>query len=506
MHDTAHALLGHIDGEIGILGSLVGVVDAGEPLDLAPTSLGVDAALVGLFAVVQRRVDVHEEERAAQVRDGLAGGLARVFVGRDRGGDDGGPGAGEFAGHEGDPLDVGVAVLAAEAEFGRELVAHGVAQQQGDGAAALLVEGDLESPGDGVLAGVHVPGQEDGEPLQGPRRAGLAQDLDDFRVGEPFGDVGPGAQPLAQLGAGDVQGAGAGGDLVLGLVLVGIGAVGDLLELDDLDAQFVLVLLDGVLGVVGAVEVDALGVLAGPGVVAADDEVGGPVVLPDDGVPDGLAGTAHPHGQRQQTQDGHAVGVAGQEGLVGPHPGEVVDVPGLGQPDDGVDQHVGLLGPGGAHGQLAVRPVHGVAGLEGDHSVPAELVEVNAQFRGGVPQGHVVVVVELVEGLDLPADVELLGLVVEVFDGRVVLVPAKDVLGLLGLVRPVDIVNGQNGQVPVIAEIAQRDPRTGLEVVIRDGLLRDIERDRHGEEVSIGQTDIFAHTPPVLLVHETCTN
>lgn len=62
------------------------------------------------------------------------------------------------------------------------------------------------------------------------------------------------------------------------------------------------------------------------------------------------------------------------------------------------------------------------------------------------------------------------------------------------LVRTVDIVNGQNGQVPVISEVTQGDTRTGLEVIIGDGLLGDIEGDGHGEEVSISQTDIFTDT------------
>lgn len=432
MHDAAHALLGHIDGEVSVLGSLVRVVDTGETLDLTTTSLGVDATLVGLLTVLEGSVDVDQEERATQVRDGLTGSLARVFVGSDGGGDDGRTSAGEFASDERDTLDVGVAVFAAEAEFGRQLVADGVTQQQGDGTTTLLVEGDLQSTGDGVLAGVHVTGQEDGETLQSTRRAGLAQNLDNFGVGEPFGDVSSGAETVAQLGAGDVQGAGTGRDLVLGLVLIGVGAVGDLLELDDLDAQLVLVLLDGVLGVVGTVEVDTLGVLTGTGVVTTNNEVGGTVILTDDGVPDGLAGSTHTHGEGQQTQDGHAVRVARQQGLVGPHTGEVVNVTGLGQTDDGVDENVGLLGTSSAHGQLPVRTVHGVTGLEGDHSVPAELVEVNAQFRGSVAQGDVVVVVELVDGFDLTTDVELFSLVVQEFDGRVVLVTTKDILCLLG--------------------------------------------------------------------------
>ena len=93
------------------------------------------------------------------------------------------------------------------------------------------------------------------------------------------------------------------------------------------------------------------------------------------------------------------------------------------------------------------------------------------------------------------------------------------------LVRTVDVVNGQDSKVPVISEVAQGNARTGLEAVVVDGVLRDIEGDGHGEEVSIGQAFIFANTvddkqsvllfipvlgrirnipSPVLFVHETC--
>ena len=431
MDNAADALLGDVDREVSIFGSLVWVVDTRESLDLALTGLGVDTALVGLLTVLEGSVDMDEEEGSAQVRNGLASGLPRVLVGSNGGGDDGSTGAGQLTGDEGNALDVLVAVLTAEAQLRRELVAHGVTQQQRDGATTLLVQGDLQSTGDGILARVHVTGKEDGETLEGTRGARLAQDLDNFGVREPLGDVGTGAQTLAQFGPGDVQGTDALRDLVLGLVLVNVGAVGDLLELDDLNAQLGLVLLDGVLGVVGTVEVDTLGVLPGTGVVTTNNEVGGTMVLPDDGVPDGLTGTTHPHGQGQETEDGHAVGVAGEESLVGTDTGEVVDVTGLGQTDDGVDQHIGLLGTRGTDGQLTVSTVHGVSGLEGDNPGPAELVKMNAELRGGVAQSDIVVVVQLVDGLDLSTNVEFLRLIEEL-DCWVVLVTTENLVGFLG--------------------------------------------------------------------------
>lgn len=388
VHNAAHTLLGEVNDEISLLRSLIGVIDTSEALDLATTSSSVDATLIGLLAVLEGSGDVHQEERTS-LGDGVASELAGLLVGSNGGGNDGGTGAGKLGGNEGNALDVGMAVLAVEAELGRELVADGVTQQQGDGTTTLLVQGNLQSTGDGVLAGVHVTSEEDGETLGSARGVGLAQNLDNLGVGEPLGDVGAGAQTTAELGTGDVEGLDASGDLVNGAVLIGIGEVGNHLEFDDLDAELVLVLLDGVLGIVGAVEVLALGVGTRTGVVTSDNEVGGTMVLADNGVPDGLTGTTHTHGQTEETQDGHAVGVAGEEGLVCADTGEVVNVTGLGETDNGVNQDIGLAGTGRADSQLTVGTVHGVTSLEGDDAGPAQLVEVDAQLCGGVCKGYI---------------------------------------------------------------------------------------------------------------------
>jgi hypothetical protein len=156
------------------------------------------------------------------------------------------------------------------------------------------------------------------------------------------------------------------------------------LEFHDLDSELGLVLLDSVLGIVGAVEILALGVGTRTGVVTTDNEVGGTMILADDGVPDGLTGTTHAHGQTEETQDGHAVGVAGKESLIGADTGEVVNVTGLGETDDGVNQDIGLAGTSRADSQLTVSTVHRVTSLESDDAGPAQFVEVDAQLCGGV--------------------------------------------------------------------------------------------------------------------------
>ena len=62
------------------------------------------------------------------------------------------------------------------------------------------------------------------------------------------------------------------------------------------------------------------------------------------------------------------------------------------------------------------------------------------------------------------------------------------------LVRAVDVVNGENGQVAVIAEIAQSDAATGLEAELFHSLSRDIESDGHGEQVAISKARLGDNT------------
>ena len=360
MNDATNALLRHINSDVGLGRILIGVVNTSEALDLTTAGLGVDASLVSLLAMLERGSDVDKEEGTG-LGNGITGGLAGVLIRSNRSSNDSSTSPGKLSGNERDALDVGVTVLAAKAELGRKLVADSVTEQQRDGASTLLVQGDLQSTSDGILAGVHVSGKEDGETLVGTRGVGLAKDLHNFRIREPLGDVSTGTQTLAELSAGDIQSLGARRNFVLGLVLVGVRAVSDLLERDDLNAEFVPVLLDEVLSIVRAVEVLALGVLARTSVVTSNDEVSSTVVLTDNCVPESLTGSAHTHSQGKQTQDSHAIGVAGEKGLVGTDASEVVNIARLGETDNRVNQDIGLTSTSGTDSQLTVSTVHGVS-------------------------------------------------------------------------------------------------------------------------------------------------
>ena len=370
---------------------------------------------------------MHEEKRPILL-DEPARRRATMPQRGDGRGNDRGAGLGQLRRDEADALNIQVTVVAREAQLRAELRPDRLAEQQRHGAAGLLVQRDVERARDRVLAAVRVPRQEHREALPGARRVALPQHAHHLRVGEPFGNGGAGAQPRAEFRAGDVERAHPRRDLVPRPVLVRVRQVGHLLEGDHLDAELRTVLLHDVLRVVRPVEVLArrLG-LAGPRVVPPDDEVRRPVVLADDGVPEGFARAPHAHGERQEAQHRHAVRVPREERLVDAHAREVVDVAGLGEADDRVDEDVGLAGARGADGELPVRPVHRVAGLEGHHARPPELVEVGAEFGGGVAQGDVVVVHEAVDRLELAPDVVFARGMHEVADGRVVRVAAEDV-------------------------------------------------------------------------------
>jgi hypothetical protein len=62
--------------------------------------------------------------------------------------------------------------------------------------------------------------------------------------------------------------------------------------------------------------------------------------------------------------------------------------------------------------------------------------------------------------------------VVEVLDcGMRLVVVSKDLRGLLHFVRSVDVFDGDDGEVAVVAEVAERNARAGLYANVIDCLL-----------------------------------
>lgn len=503
MHNGSDVLLLKVDNEVGLGRGLIGVIDTSEVLNVTTASSSVDTLAVSLLTELERSSNVNKEEGSGLLNE-VAGSLTSILERSNRSGDDSGTSLGQLRGNKGNALDVEVTVLAGEAKLRGELVSHVLAEKHGDRATTTLVECSLESTSDLVLSAVLVTSHEDSETLLGGERVLLAKNLDNLGIGEPLGDLLAGSETVSELSAGDVKGAGALGDLVDGEVLVRIGEVDHGLELDHLDTKLLLVLLDEDLSIIRTVVVLALLVLTGTGVVTANDEVGSTVVLSDNGVPEGLAGTTHSHGEGQKSESSHAVGVSGQESLVDTDTGEVVNVTGLGETNDGLDQNVGLLRAGGADRQLTMSSVHGVSGLESDDLLPAELVEVSAELRGSESEVEEIVVLETVDSLKLTTNVELLSGIKEILDTGVgVIIAAKDLLGLVDLVRSVDIFDSQDSKVSVVTEIAEGDASTSLDTKLVDLGLVNIEVDRHGEEGAISETVVLNNAIVVLLSQKT---
>ncbi len=68
------------------------------------------------------------------------------------------------------------------------------------------------------------------------------------------------------------------------------------------DANFFLMLRQKRLGIERPVKGLSLAVLARAGVIAADNHVSTAIIPANDGMPQGFARTAHPHGQGQEAQ------------------------------------------------------------------------------------------------------------------------------------------------------------------------------------------------------------
>lgn len=138
-------------------------------------------------------------------------------------------------------------------------------------------------------------------------------------------------------------------------------------------------------------------------------------------------------------------------------------------------------------------------------------------------ESDVIVVHQTVNGINLATNVEVTSSSVQVLDGRVsLIVGTEDLDSLLLLVRAVDVVDSDDGQVAVVSEVTEGDAGTGLCFDFVNRFLEDIKTDGHGEQVAVDETVVVDHTTlksvsvfghllscravpvVVLLVHETC--
>lgn len=143
---------------------------------------------------------------------------------------------------------------------------------------------------------------------------------------------------------------------------------------------------------------------------------------------------------------------------------------------------------------------------------------------------------EAADGLELSADVKVLGDAEEVLDaGMRVIVAAKDQLGLLNpesrahllasvlsgrhqrrqtacaeirkglLVWSVDVPDRQDGQIPVVSKVAQCNLRAWLDGQLVDLRLVHIEGDGHAEEQAVFEAVLLDHSGSAVLA-KTCSH
>mmetsp|Transcript_51780 Transcript_51780/g.120799 ORF Transcript_51780/g.120799 Transcript_51780/m.120799 type:complete len:257 (-) Transcript_51780:1151-1921(-) len=243
-------------------------------------------------------------------------------------------------------------------------------------------------------------------------------------------------------------------------------------------------LLASLLGVVGAIEVLAIDGALGSCHVTADDEVGGAVVLSNDHVLDGLAGSSHFHAVRQVGPSEHGVLLLrlSLQGLVGLDSNQAIDVARLRGAAGGVNQQDGVLHVLlSANQQLEVRSVDRVAVLEGDNLLVfwQSGSHLSRGLRGVSELGQL-------KAMNPAADVILADLLHEGGNGRVLQTAgAVALLGLHDLVGLVDGIGLQNGH---LLSLPRQEQLVALVHAIH---LWDVEGHGQPEELLLRQAHVL---------------
>ena len=129
-------------------GCFIGIGDAGELFENSGAGFGIKTFAVALLAGLDRRGDVHQDESAHRIDQG-AHVLAGCIVGGDGSADGDASVLGDLRGDVPDAADVDVAMLFGEAQFGRKMLAHQIAIEQRDRAAAGFEKFGHQHIGDG---------------------------------------------------------------------------------------------------------------------------------------------------------------------------------------------------------------------------------------------------------------------------------------------------------------------------------------------------------------------
>jgi len=175
----------------------------------------------------------------------------------------------------------------------------------------------------------------------------------------------------------------------------------------------------------------------------------------------------------------------------------VVHIAGLGHANHRVEQQVRTGLVRGALGELLVRTVHGIAGLEGHHIGITHMRQQLTHFSGSTPQFREIEVLRHLEHLERPAEAELApGEHLTV--GGVFLVGASQALGRLFMrVGFKDLIHAHPGNQVVIG-VAQGDFPPFLNAV----QFGDGQGDGDGPDQPVSQPHVVQHAVIIGLAHK----
>lgn len=186
--------------------------------------------------------------------------------------------------------------------------------------------------------------------------------------------------------------------------------------------------------------------------------------------------------------------------LVAVDPGVVVQIPGLGLSDRGMDQDVGVVLLGRIDHHLPVQPVHHRARVEGDDPPPAELAEHVAEPLPVVPEGLELVMRRELDALQGTREVVRPDPLEEIADSGVGGGGgAIDPFGLPLLVRLPDRGHRQDrGHEPFA--VTQGQLGAGLGLLGQRAI--DVQGDRDRPDRAVEQTGVIDHRLSGGPVHE----
>jgi len=125
MHHPPHTRLFQIHHQIRLTRHLIRIIHTRKPLNLAPPRLRIHAPFIRPLTMLQTRRHMHKI-KAPMLTHRLPRALPALLKRRNRPTDDRRPGFRQLGRHERDPLDVLVAIRAAESQLRAQLAAHRV--------------------------------------------------------------------------------------------------------------------------------------------------------------------------------------------------------------------------------------------------------------------------------------------------------------------------------------------------------------------------------------------